>query len=87
MANFLRLRVSASSRWVISDFVVPRGLKGWLFARPLVSFLYIAFWILARTTVFRLPNYRDVLPPAGFVMADHRRLLGGVLVSELWEPE
>lgn len=81
-----RLRVSArpDTRWVISEFAVPRGWFGWLVAWPLVTALYIVFWLLTGLSNFRLPNHHKALEQAGFVLSQQRHWLGGLLVSELW---
>lgn len=81
-----RLRVSArpDTRWVISEFAVPRGWFGWLVAWPLITALYIVFWLLTGLSNFRLPNHHKALEQAGFVLSQQRHWLGGLLVSELW---
>ena len=82
-----RLRVSArpDTRWVVSEFAIPKGWFGWLVARPLITALYFAFFVLTGLSVFRLPNHRKALNEAGFALAQQRTWLGGLLVSELWK--
>ncbi|MDE3187303.1 MAG: class I SAM-dependent methyltransferase [Acidobacteriota bacterium] len=81
-----RLRVSArpDAKWVVSEFAIPKGWFGWLVARPLITALYLLFWVLTGLSVFRLPNHRKALDEAGFTLSQQRRRLGGLLVSELW---
>ena len=84
LARGIRRKLAPGARWVISEFAVPRNLFGWLFARPLVSALYLAFGLLTGLGVRLLPRYRDALERAGFVLVRERKRLGGLLVSELW---
>jgi SAM-dependent methyltransferase len=86
LANRLRSCVAPSCRWVISEFAIAKGWLGWIFARPLVGALYITFWLLTRTTVFCLPDHREALPLAGFALTHRYHILGGSLVSEMWQP-
>jgi len=70
--------------WVISDFAIPQGWFGRLVARPLVWLLYRAFGVLTGLEVGALPDHGRALSEAGFVLAERKRFLGGLLVSELW---
>jgi len=87
LARRLRSHMSPSSRWVVSEFAVPDSWFGWIIARPLVTVLYVAFWLLTGLRLFRLPDHRDALPQAGFTLKRWTPSLGGLLVSEVWEPE
>jgi len=87
LAAQIRRHVHPEARWVVSEFAVPPGWVGWLIARPLITALYLAFWILTGLSVHRLPNYRKALAEADFVLVEDKTLLGGLLVSELWAPK
>ena len=84
LARRLRLCVRPDATWVVSEFAIPAGWFGWLVARPLITALYFAFWVLTGLSVFRLPNHRKALDEAGFTLSRQRTWLGGMLVSELW---
>ncbi|MGA8728529.1 MAG: methyltransferase [Terracidiphilus sp.] len=85
LAEKLRGRMTPSARWLISEFAVPRGWFGRLLARPLIAVLYLAFGLLTGLSVRRLPNHRAALTQVGFNLIRQRELLGGLLISELWE--
>ncbi len=84
LAMHLRQHLSPSSRWVISDFAVRDGWLGNILARPLVTALYLAFAMLARTRVFRLPDHRYALATAGFARQSAAIFASGLLFSEIW---
>ena len=73
--------------WVVSEFAIPPGWFGWLVARPVVSALYMVFWLMTGLTRFRLPKYHRALKEAGFSLLQEQTRLRGLLVSELWTPE
>lgn len=81
----LRESLSPGARWVVSEFAIPTNLYGRLFARPLVSALYSVFGLLTGLTVRRLPDYREALQRAGFVLTQERKWLQGLLGSEVWQ--
>lgn len=87
LARRLRSHMTPSSRWLVSEFTVPDGWFGWIVAQPLVTVLYVAFWLVTGLRLFRLPDHRNALPQAGFTLKGWTRSLGGLLVSEIWEPE
>lgn len=84
LAKRLRVAATPDAKWVVSEFAIPDGWFGWLVARPLITALYFAFWVLTGLSVFHLPNHRKALDQAGFTLAQQRHWLGGILVSELW---
>jgi SAM-dependent methyltransferase len=86
LAIELRGRVAADAAWVVSEFAIPDTLFGTLIATPLVSALYLAFRFLTGLPIRRLPDHRKALGNAGFMLAKQRTWLGGLLVSEMWEP-
>ena len=86
LAMRLKPLASPEALWVVSDFAVPRNRFGRLFAKPLVSFLYLAFRILTGLNVRRLPDHRRALHEAGFSLVLAHNSLSGLLVSELWKP-
>jgi hypothetical protein len=80
----LRGAVSPSALWVVSDFAIPPGWRGRLFAGPVVASLYFCFRLLTGLTVQTLPDYAPILRQAGFTLFDRRSRLGGLLIAELW---
>jgi SAM-dependent methyltransferase len=87
LATRLRPCVTPEALWVVSEFAVPPGPFGRLVALPVVSGLYLAFWLLTGLSVRRLPNHRVALAKAGFSLVRQRCWLGGLLLSQLWAPE
>lgn len=75
---------SPSAIWVVSEFAIPNNQFGQLIARPVITALYSAFGLLTGLDIRALPDHRAALHKAGFVPANERRWLGGLLVSELW---
>ena len=84
LALALRPALSTSARWLISEFAIPSGWYGQLIARPLIRILYWAFGLLTGLKVHSLPDHRDALKRLGFEMVAQRKLLGGLLVGEVW---
>jgi hypothetical protein len=78
--------VTHSALWVVSEFAIPGGWFGHLVARPIIAGLYLAFRLLTGLRVRRLPEHRKALHQAGFTLLLQHSLLGGLLVSELWQP-
>jgi ubiquinone/menaquinone biosynthesis C-methylase UbiE len=87
LAKRLRSYTTPDTKWLVSEFAVPRGWFGRLAARPLVTGLYLSFRFLTGLRVRRLPGYRDALADAGFVLQQENSSLGGLLVSEIWVVE
>ena len=73
-----------SAKWLVSEFAIPPGWYGQLFARPLIRSLYWAFGRLTGLGIRTLPEYRSVLCRSGFELVGERKRLGGLLISELW---
>lgn len=86
LAHRLRACVTPQAQWVVSDFAVPPGWFGWLVARPLVTALYVAFWLLTGLRVGRLPDHHRALTGAGFTLAHQKQFLRGLLFSQIWVP-
>jgi SAM-dependent methyltransferase len=84
LATRLRSAASPGALWIVSEFAVPPGWFGRLFARPLVSSLYFSFGLLTGLRVRSLPDHAAALRQAGFTMLDRRSRLGGLLVAEQW---
>jgi hypothetical protein len=84
LANRLRPAIDRTSLWVVSDFAIPPGWFGLMIARPLVTGLYLAFAILARTRVFSLPDHNRALVAAGLTLRSTKELARGLLSSEIW---
>jgi SAM-dependent methyltransferase len=86
LALRLRACVTPQAQWVVSDFAIPPGWFGWLVARPLVTALYFAFWLLTGLRVGRLPDHHRALTAAGFALAHQKQFLRGLLISQIWVP-
>ena len=86
IAERLRPRTTDRTKWVVSEFAIPRGWFGKLIAWPMVKSLYLSFGLLTGLHVGSLPQHRDSLTQAGFVLEQKSTALGGLLVSELWAP-
>jgi SAM-dependent methyltransferase len=86
LAERLRRGVAPTARWVVSEFAIPDHRFGALLARLLVRSLYLAFRLLTGLRLGRLPDHRLALMHAGFSLASERKLLGGILESEMWMP-
>ena len=86
LAMRLGKTMSPDAVWVISEFAVPANWYGQVIAKPLVTALYVAFGFLTGLTVRRLPEHREALQRAGLLLTKQRTWLGGLLVSELWQP-
>jgi ubiquinone/menaquinone biosynthesis C-methylase UbiE len=76
--------VTPSAKWLLSEFAIPTGLYGQLFARPLIRSLYWAFGRLTGLRIRNLPDHRAALRRSGLSLIAKRHWLGGLLVSELW---
>lgn len=85
LAQRLATSVSPGALWLVSDFAVPRTMFGALFARPLVSGLYLAFRWLTGLRVRALPDHARALAEAGWMLKSERCWMNGLLVSQLWQ--
>lgn len=86
MAGRIRPHLAPGAVWVVSEFAIPKGLAS-LPARIVVSGLYLAFGVLTGLRVRRLPDYASALHSNGLALRERRQWLGGLLVSEIWQPE
>ena len=86
LASRIRPHLSANVVWVVSDFAIPDGGAA-LPSQIVVSSLYAAFGILTGLKTRSLPRHGEALRSAGFVLADRKEWLGGLLFSELWKFE
>ncbi len=86
LASKLHTRMAPGASWVISEFAIPDTFCRRLLAAPLVAALYLAFGVLTGLTIRRLPDHRHALRQAGFILSNQHKWLGGLLVSEMWEP-
>ena len=86
-ARALRVRgaMAPNAVWLISDFAIPPGRFGRLVARPVVRLLYLAFGVLTGLVVRELADHTEALRNAGFVLTCRRKMLLGLLVSEVWK--
>jgi SAM-dependent methyltransferase len=84
LAERLRRELAPTARWVVSEFAIPDRWFGRIVARPLIRSLYLAFRLFTGLGIDRLPDHRGALKRAGFSLARERKLLCGLLVSEIW---
>ena len=87
LARRVRGAIEPDAIWVVSEFAIPETWFGRWFARPLVCALYWAFGLLTGLEQRRLPAHQAALREGGFVLAQRRTLLGGLLASEIWRPD
>lgn len=85
LAERLRTSSAPNALWIVSEFSIPNGWFGSLVARPIVASLYRAFGWLTGLHQRRLPDHATALRAAGFNLAERRKWLYGLLVSELWQ--
>lgn len=80
----LRKEASTGTRWLISEFAVP-ALQPWrALGTALVKVLYWGARLTTGLPVRKIPNYPAALHSAGFVLAERRSSLFGLLRAELW---
>jgi ubiquinone/menaquinone biosynthesis C-methylase UbiE len=84
LAETIRHSAAPHARWLISEFAIPTGSLGRMFARPLVRLLYFAFGRLTGLTVRALPDHKEALSQSGFKLLKQKTWLCGLLTSELW---
>ena len=84
LASTLGNAVSPGCLWIISEFAIPEDRFGRLVAQPVVWTLYRAFGWLTGLQVRTLSDHHFALLQAGFTLEKHRRLLSGLLISEVW---
>jgi hypothetical protein len=76
-------RLPRAPIWLISEFRIPTGPLR-LPSQAFIRLLYLAFRILTGLEVSHLPDYATPLTLAGFQLTDERRLLFGILTTQLW---
>jgi ubiquinone/menaquinone biosynthesis C-methylase UbiE len=76
--------LAPSGVWVLSDFRIPSNSLA-VPARILVRSLYLAFRFLTGLRTSQLADYKAPLTAAGLTCITRHQLLGGVLVTELWQ--
>ena len=84
LAARLRRHASPNAIWVVSEFAVPPNLYGRTLARPLIRALYLAFALLTKLHVRKLPDHHAALTGSGWCLLEQRKIIGGLLVSEQW---
>jgi SAM-dependent methyltransferase len=84
LASRVMPALTEGALWVVSDFAIPEGRLGRLYARPLVSGLYLAFRWLTGLGVRQLPDHQPALAATGWTLRDSNGLLGGLLICQLW---
>jgi cyclopropane fatty-acyl-phospholipid synthase-like methyltransferase len=86
LAARLQSHLQPDAAWVVSEFNLPENQFGRFIAGLLIGLLYQAFGILTGLTVRSLPDHRKALTQSGFILMHQRKWLGGLLVSQWWEP-
>lgn len=81
----VRPLLRTQGRWVISEFDIPSGAMR-VPSALIVRALYAGFRVVTGLRTQRLPDYRNAMQNHGFVCRQRVSALGGLLVSELWEP-
>ena len=72
--------VKPGAQWIVSEFRTPN-----VFARLLVSALYLFFRVTTGLKTRRLADHRPILRAHGFRLTNERPSRGALVVSELWE--
>jgi len=85
LASRLRRYAAPNAIWIVSEFAIPTNLYGRALAAPLIRGLYLAFGLLTRLRVRKLPDHHSALVQSGWSLLDQRKILGGLLVSEMWQ--
>jgi SAM-dependent methyltransferase len=86
LAARIRPQLLPDAAWVVSEFDLPVSRFGRFIARPLIALLYHAFAILTGLRIRTLPDHRKALSQSGFILKHQQKQLGGLLVSEWWQP-
>jgi ubiquinone/menaquinone biosynthesis C-methylase UbiE len=77
-------QLASGARWLVSEFAIPpRGLRR-VAAWAVVGGLYRAFGLLTGLAPRSLPDHAGALQRRGFRLEAERRLLGGLLITQLW---
>jgi SAM-dependent methyltransferase len=86
LAARLRSHLQPDAAWVVSEFNLPANRFGRYIAGLVIALLYQAFGMFTGLTIRSLPDHRKALAQSGFVLKHQQKWLGGLLVSEWWEP-
>jgi SAM-dependent methyltransferase len=86
LARRLRSHLRSDAAWVVSEFNLPANRFGQFIAEPLIALLYRAFGLLTGLTIRTLPDHGKALAQSGFILKHQQKWLGGLLVSDWWEP-
>jgi ubiquinone/menaquinone biosynthesis C-methylase UbiE len=86
LAEQIRPHLRDNAAWVVSEFALPANHIGSWIARPLIALLYRAFGVLTGLRIRALPDHRRALFQSGFILKHQQKQLGGLVVSEWWQP-
>jgi SAM-dependent methyltransferase len=78
--------VAPNALWLVSEFATPCTFFGRTIASPLVASLYFAFRFLTGLNLWSLPDHSRALASAGWSMKAGHSHLGGLLISQIWQP-
>lgn len=84
LASRLCRQSAPDAIWVVSEFAIPPNLYGRALARPLIRALYLAFALLTKLRVRKLPDHHTALIGSGWCLLEQRQSLGGLLVSQMY---
>lgn len=73
------------TRWIVSDFNIPAGKFASYAGRIIIRSLYAAFGLITGLAVRQLPDYEKVLKDQQLELVQSKDLLGGLLVSQMWQ--
>jgi ubiquinone/menaquinone biosynthesis C-methylase UbiE len=71
--------------WLVSEFRVPHGFWGKLWARFWIGAMYAFFRIATGLRVRAIPNYGKVLQNHGFSLLVSRTFSAGLITAEAWQ--
>jgi ubiquinone/menaquinone biosynthesis C-methylase UbiE len=72
------------TRWLVSDFALPRAALLRPFAAVYIRMLYFAFRVLTGLRVTQLPDSQLALERAGFKRIERKEFAAGLIYTELW---
>lgn len=82
----VKATLTPKAQWVVSEFAIPQEILQRGLAKALIGFLYRAFHLLTGLKVHHLPNYIQAFQEQGFLLVAEKKRLGGILVSQIWQP-
>lgn len=78
-------RLAQEALWVDSEFAIPKGQLASRLGKAVISLLYLAFGWITALQVRTLPDYGSSMQRAGWILAESKPWLRGLLVSQIWQ--